>query len=148
MSDEKDKEGIKVVDRRRFDPDGTVRAKENDEVNDEISPNKKDSPDLKSKDSNSSKETSTGEQGLPVMDFSGFIMSFATQALMQLGEIKPPPGVKIDEDVVTAKQTIDILTMLDDKTKGNLDAYEKRLLEEILHNLRLTFVKISSKEKN
>lgn len=75
------------------------------------------------------------------INFSSFVVSLATQALMQLGEMPPPPGVELPVDPAGAKQTIDILAMLQSKTKGNLDGNEERLLNEILHNLKLSYVR-------
>jgi hypothetical protein len=60
---------------------------------------------------------------------------------MQLGEIKPPDGVHIPIDIDAAKRTIEVLAMLQDKTKGNLSEEERGLLEEVLHTLRISFVK-------
>ena len=75
------------------------------------------------------------------MTFGSFIMSLATQALMQLGEMKPPPGMPMEKDVDAARQTIDILNLLETKTRGNLDAAEKQLMEKILTTLRMSFVR-------
>jgi hypothetical protein len=74
------------------------------------------------------------------LSFSSFLMSLATQALMQMGEMEPPGGIKLPPDFEAAKQTIEVIGMLAVKTKGNLDAEEQRLLVEVLHSLRLTFV--------
>lgn len=79
------------------------------------------------------------------INFSGFIMSLATQAMMQLGEMAPPPGMSIPEDMEGAKQTIDIITMLERKTKGNLSPNEAKLVEDILHNLRIAYVRSAKK---
>lgn len=73
--------------------------------------------------------------------FASFVMSLATQALMLLGEIKAPNGAEIPVDPEAAKQTIDILDMIEKKTRGNLDAEEKHLIEEILHSLRMSYVR-------
>lgn len=74
--------------------------------------------------------------------FSSFIVSLAHQALWQLGAVPPPPGMDIPVDRVAAKQTIDILSLLEEKTKGNLDPMEARLVQEVLHELRINFVKM------
>ena len=83
------------------------------------------------------------EQAPPMqeLNFSSFVVSLATQALMQLGEMPVPEGVNIPKDKDAAKQTIDILSILSHKTTGNLDDSEAKLMEEILHNLRMAFVK-------
>ena len=67
-------------------------------------------------------------------------MSLGTQALIQLGEVQPPHGMAVEVDVDAAKQTIDILAMIEGKTQGNLDDSEQKLLEGMLHNLRLSYV--------
>ncbi len=79
------------------------------------------------------------------LDFSSFVISLATQALMQIGAVEPPPGVQVPIDSGAARQTIDILTMLQQRTKGNLDSAESQMLEEILHNLRMSFIKVSGR---
>ncbi len=79
--------------------------------------------------------------------FNAFVMSLATQALIQLGESQAPEGIDVKEDINGAKYTIDIIEMLNEKTKGNLDSDEARLLEEMLHNLRMVYVKKSSNTK-
>lgn len=75
-----------------------------------------------------------------MLSFSSFLMSLATQALMQMGEMEPPGGIRLPPDFEAAKQTIEVIGMLAIKTKGNLDAEEQRLLAEVLHSVRLTFV--------
>ncbi len=77
------------------------------------------------------------------MTFGSFVMSLATQALMQLGEMQPPPGMQMEKDIEAAKQTIDILNLLEVKTRGNLDAAEKQLMDKILTTLRMSFVRAS-----
>ena len=75
------------------------------------------------------------------VSFSSFVMSLATQALMQLGVVPPPEGYDFPKDVEGARNTIALLEMLNIKTKGNLTQLEASLLEDILHNVRLAFVK-------
>lgn len=75
-----------------------------------------------------------------MLSFSSFLMSLATQALIQMGEMEPPGGLRLPPDFEAAKQTIEIIGMLAIKTKGNLDAEEQRLLAEVLHSVRLAFV--------
>ena len=131
-------EGIKVVDRRRVDAEGKDMEQGQSDNSKSTS-----SAKVKGEDRKPGTPKSQQEGSSPEIDFSSFIMSFATQALMQLGEISPPPGMEIPKDVNAAKQTIDILSMLQIKTKGNLDPREDSLMEEILHNLRITYVKVS-----
>lgn len=76
---------------------------------------------------------------MPEMDFTTFIMSLATSALMNMGEIPDERGEKVKQ-LPLAKQTIDILEMLQVKTEGNLDPEEERLLKSNLHELRMMYV--------
>ncbi len=77
------------------------------------------------------------------IDFISFIMSLATSALMHLGEHEE--GVAAAPiDLPLAKQTIDILGMLREKTRGNLTAEEGRVLEGLLYDLRMRYLKQSS----
>jgi len=80
--------------------------------------------------------------------FSFLIMSYQTSALMQLGQVKDPNTQKVEKDLDKAKLSIDILGMLQEKTKNNLTKDESELLENILRELRLAFVKESSKSVN
>ena len=82
---------------------------------------------------------------LPEIDFSTFVISLSTQALMNLGEIANPVSEKIDADISVAKQMIDILGMLKEKTRGNLNANEDRLIEGILFDLRMKYVEAVKK---
>jgi hypothetical protein len=77
--------------------------------------------------------------------FTSFIMSLATQVLVQIGEMPPPEGMSIPIDFDSARQTIDLMAMLQRRTKGNLSAEEARFMEEVLHSLRVSF--ISAKKK-
>lgn len=73
--------------------------------------------------------------------FSSFVMSLGMQALMQLGEMPGPEGAQIECDREAASRTIEILAILWDKTQGNLDQEETHLLKEVLHNVRMAFVR-------
>ena len=81
----------------------------------------------------------TGDE--PAMTFSSFVMSLGMQALMALGEMPSPDGTEVPANKEAAKQSIEILRVLQEKTRGNLSADESRLLEEVLHNVRMVFVK-------
>ncbi len=78
---------------------------------------------------------------LPTLNFATFIFSLNSSALVQLGMIEDPmTGEKI-KNLPLAKQTIDILSVLEEKTRGNLDADEAAMLRNILYDLRILFVK-------
>jgi hypothetical protein len=74
-----------------------------------------------------------------------FLMSLSTQALMCLGEIPNPLTGNPEPDLVAVRELIDIIAMLQEKTRGNLDAQEARLFENILFDLRMRFVEKSRK---
>jgi len=80
------------------------------------------------------------EVPLPEISFSNFIFSLSTSALIQLGEIPDPINNQTSKNLAMAKQTIDILGMLQEKTKGNLTDDEESLIENILYDLRMRFV--------
>lgn len=135
--DEKGKKPeFKVNDRRRFTEDGDVRqgAKEGDAKSDQPSVEKEDEAVYRKGPCGAKKEA------LPEIDFPTFILSLATSAQVHLGVIPNPTTGKQEIDLPLAKQTIDILGVLDEKTKGNLSDEEARLLEHLLYDLRMMYV--------
>lgn len=84
-------------------------------------------------------------QALPEIDFATFVLSLASSALMHLGELHEPEGAPGERDLPLAKQTIDMLAMLELKTRGNLDAAEQQLLTSVLYDLRVKYVDASKK---
>jgi hypothetical protein len=84
------------------------------------------------------------EQGpLPEIDFSHFIFSLSTSAIIQLGEVQDPFTQKTAKNLPLAKQTIDLIAMLKEKTKGNLTPEEEKIIENLLYDLRMRYVKAS-----
>ena len=81
------------------------------------------------------------------MSFTAFVMSLATTAAVHFGDIPDPDGGATRADLPAARQMIDILAMLQDKTKGNLSAEEAQLVEALLYELRMRFVEASQGEK-
>lgn len=134
--DNERRQKLVIKDRRRFDADGNA-LKEDEDIK---ASSEKTGPNSVESDTSQSGTKSVAGTGEMQIDFRSFIMSLATQALMQLGDIKAPSGVDIKIDKVMAKQTIDILIMLAEKTKGNLDKTEAALMEDIVHNLQLSYV--------
>jgi hypothetical protein len=88
-------------------------------------------------------EEETPEQEIPLleMNFINFLFSLSTSALIQLGEIQDPVTQKATKNLPLAKQTIDLIIMLREKTKGNLTPDEEKLMENILYDLRIRYVK-------
>ncbi len=84
-------------------------------------------------------ERATGE--LAPLAFGTLVLSLSSSALVELG-VAPPPGESSTAapNLPAAQQTIEILEMLREKTRGNLTPDEERLLESVLHDLRLRFV--------
>lgn len=80
------------------------------------------------------------EQPMPMVTFSTFVLSIASSALVHLGEVPDPESGELKRNLVVAKHNIDILSMLKDKSAGNLDADEMRLIDSVLYELRLKYV--------
>ena len=74
----------------------------------------------------------------PSIDFNTFVLSLSTSALMHLGKL--PGGENETVNLAHAKQSIDCIALLEEKTKGNLTGEEERLISEVLYDLRLRFV--------
>ncbi|MDH3973253.1 MAG: DUF1844 domain-containing protein [Deltaproteobacteria bacterium] len=103
------------------------------------------------KESRTAKQERGGNQTTsdapPKINFSTFVYSLFTTARFQLGEIPNPYTQKYEEDLTLAGETIDILTMLEKKTAGNLTKEEEKLIEDLLYNLRMTYLgKIKKQE--
>jgi len=77
---------------------------------------------------------------LPAVDFHTFVLSLGSSALLHLGEIEHPDVGATQTDLPLAKHTIDILVMLEQKTKGNLTPAEEKLIQSLLYDLRLRYV--------
>jgi hypothetical protein len=83
------------------------------------------------------------EEALPRIDFSTFILSLSHSAVMHLGEAPHPETGQVEKDLPLARQTIDLIAMLEEKTKGNLSGEEERLVAQILFDLRMRYVELS-----
>ena len=83
------------------------------------------------------------ESALPAVDFHTFVLSLGSSALLHLGELEHPEGGSAEKDLPLAKHTIDILSMLEEKTKGNLTSAEEKLIQSLLYDLRLRYVNAS-----
>jgi hypothetical protein len=88
-------------------------------------------------------QTDRMPSGLPAVDFHTFVLSLGSSALLHLGELEHPDAGAQEKDLPLAKHTIDILSMLQDKTKGNLTSAEEKLIESLLYDLRLRYVNAS-----
>ena len=77
---------------------------------------------------------------MPEVTFSTFVLSLASSALMHLGEVPDPETGRTVRNEELARNAIDLLTMLDDKTRNGLSAEESKLMRDILYELRMKFV--------
>ena len=127
MSEEKS--SFTVKDRRIFaEKDEDVKNKE---AKDE--PSKQEAKDEPSKQE--------PQAPLPEINFATFIFSLNASALLHLGVMEDPATGKKVKNLPVGKQTIDILGMIEEKTKGNLSKEEENLLKHILYDLRIIYVK-------
>jgi hypothetical protein len=82
------------------------------------------------------------------LTFSGFVLSLATTADVHFGDIADPAtGHRGESDLEAAARVIELLTMLQEKTKGNLIDQEEKLLDDLLYELRLRFVQAQQNDK-
>ena len=89
----------------------------------------------KQTDSSTEKETEPFQ-----VDFSTFIMSLTSSAFYHLGDMPDPSTGKKEVNLPVVQQTIDMLIMLREKTKGNLNEDEKKLLEQLVYELQVKYV--------
>src|SRR5919201_1651233 len=81
------------------------------------------------------------DHGQETISFAAFVLSLAHTAAVHFGDIPDPvSGQKSETNLPAAQQMIDILALLELKTRGNLSAEERQLLEQILYELRMRFV--------
>jgi len=135
---DRDREGegeIKVKDKRRFDSEGDSRVPDED-TGEKEAESKGGGTEEKAK----AKPAGAKREGLPPIDFPTFILSLATSAQIHLGAIPNPQTGKAEANLPLAKETIDLLEILKEKTKGNLSSDEERLFEHLLYDLRMMYV--------
>lgn len=166
MPDEKEDTGFKVVDRRPFASDGSVRSESGPaplEPAPEPSPpspppaasgpvTAEDSPGPAPSGEEfgepaplESREDFGLEGGAEAGDYSGFetlVSYLGTTAMFQMGLVAGPGGQRIPADLINARNTIDMIEVLERKTRGNLTPEESRLLEDVLYELRLAYVEV------
>ena len=81
------------------------------------------------------------DSSTPQLDFNAFVLSLGSSALVHLGEMPDPvSGTTLPLDLVLAQQSIDLLALLEEKTRGNLSAEERGFLDKLLYELRVKFV--------
>jgi hypothetical protein len=146
MEEQEDKRGFKVQDRRRFSSEGETREGA------EAPPASSESIDLKSRPAASGPAQTSSQQSAPSrqsseppveLTFAAFLWSLSEQALAALGEVPDPSSGQVSRDLVVAQQMIDIIAMLRDKTRGNLEAHEQAMIKEILSTLQMKYVELA-----
>ena len=118
MSEEHDKPGFRVTDHRRFTDEGDARTSDDAPGHGGAAADAADAP----------------------VSFSTFVLGLSTQALLDLGEIESPLSGKVERNLPAAKHVIDILGILRDKTRNNLEQAEEAMLDSILYDLRMRYV--------
>ena len=82
------------------------------------------------------------------LSFTAFVLSLASTAAIHFGDLPDPvSGERLEPNLEGAAQMIEILSLLEEKTKGNLTAEERQLLEQVLYELRMRFVQGAAGEK-
>ena len=132
MSHQDDEPNFKVTDKRLFHHDGEVRESRAEERD-------KSSPAGTSQAPPQAEPGSRSDRSGREIDFSSFVISLATTAMVHLGEV-PVEAEGQPQDLDAASQMIDILGMLEKKTEGNLSPDESRLMHDILYELRMKFL--------
>jgi hypothetical protein len=144
MEDEEKKEKSFVVkDRRKFTETGETREGEVDKP-EEIKTGEPEKAGAETAEQKS-RDKQAEEATMPEMDFASFIFSLSTSAMYHFGDFPNPVSKKAERNLSAARQTIDIIAMLKEKTEGNLDSDEKNLIDTILFELRMRYVKEKDK---
>jgi hypothetical protein len=129
-----EEKGFIIKDRRSFDKEGEL--KEEKGAGDDGSPKTKEEK----------REQDSQRIPLPEVNFNSLIFSLSSSALLNMGDIAEPQTGERKKDLPMAKYSIDIISMLQEKTKGNLTEEEHKFLDNILADLRLRYVKASKKQ--
>lgn len=148
--DESEKEPeIKVTDRRRvhLDDEGGSGEAEAPSQGDGEAPAAPSQKAMDDAETRADAAASGQPRELPPVDFTTFILSLGSSALVHMGEVVHPDLGEADVNLVMAKQTIDMLAMIREKTQGNLDKDESSYLDSMLYDLRLRFVEATKKHK-
>lgn len=130
MSEEE--KGFVFKDRRKLGQTETEPAQE-----------KRDEPKPPPAEEKEDSEQAQPSPPLPEINFSTFVVSLSTEALFHLGEIAHPVSGERKKDLPLAKHAIDTLALLQEKTQGNLTEDEKKLLESMLYDLRMCYIRVS-----
>ncbi|MFZ0960739.1 MAG: DUF1844 domain-containing protein [Terriglobia bacterium] len=142
MVDEKNEpSGFKVVDRRGFTSEGSRREENPSEV-------QKPEPTPPAERPARPPVIEPEEAEIPgePSGFETLVSYLSTTTMFQLGLIAGPGGERIPADMTNAQRSIDLLQVLQEKTQGNLTPNESRLLDDVLYELRMTFVELQKRQ--
>jgi hypothetical protein len=131
MQMEEEEKGFVIKDRRSFDTEGELKEEKTAETKTQPEKEKRQEP----------KKEEDQRPPLPEVNFTSLIFSLSSSAFFNMGEIADPQTGERHKDLLLAKHSIDIIAMLGEKTKGNLDEEEEKFLESILADLRMRYVK-------
>lgn len=144
MAKEQDEPAFRVTDRRHFTEEGESRKPDpNPPQPEPAAPRSEAGPGAAAAPPRA--EPPPGSEA-PI-DFPSYILGYYTQGLVLLGEVPNPYTNKTEEDLQAARHIVDLLGMLQDKTKGNLTADEAQLLESVLYELRMRFMSKTNRIK-
>jgi hypothetical protein len=124
--------GFVVKDKRIFAESGEVRPDDAP-----VSP----AEETKPVSPNDAQSGNDKDPDYPPISFTNFVLSLSTSALFHFGDFPDHEGGKTEKNLPAAKQTIDILDMLGERTKGNLNENENQLIQGVLYELKLRYVK-------
>ncbi len=132
-----EEEGFKVVDKRRFTPEGEPSEIKGEETQDSYAETK--GAEKHEEPADTGKEPS---EALPPPDFTTLVVSLGASALMCLGDTPNPDSEKHEKNLKLARHTIDIIEMLGEKTKGNLTSAESKVIKDLLNDLKMRYVRV------
>ena len=138
MSDEE--KGFSVKDRRMFSGAESEKTEKDEKPEASAGKDETDTPSRPERAAETDADRPE-DMPLPEVSFPTFILSLNASALMHLGAIEDPETGRPSKNLPMAKQTIDILSMLEEKTRGNLSKEEENMLKNILYDLRIAFVR-------
>ncbi len=148
-SEEEKEKAFTVKDRRRFDSHGDRKEEESSQGASKLEEPRADAArdgaavEKAGGGAQAQSAPDSAEDHMAEINFSSFVLSLATQALIQMGQMPGPEGLEVPVDKNAARQTIDILRMIERKTRGNLDANEEKLIKEVLQNIQMSFVSVA-----
>lgn len=135
---EDEKKGFVVKDKRMFDESGKTREEEAPKTETQKGPQETGGADTL----DASEETVNRDDApFHEVTFAGFILSLSTTALYHFGDFPDPATQKAEKNLSAAKQMIDTISLIENKTKGNLEEGEKNLIEGVLYELRMRYIK-------